>query len=193
MAIVLSAKGVFSKYINDQRNLDDFFMFVNSLHKNNIPSVKREFSFKDRNVLVTLGFASSVEPSDKDITTNDGTFFPAFVLYRGYDHRASEYIFSTFSLKAQLKENLKALDVYDLLLSHKAEYFLASIRSKFTDKDATIVPTHIVVVQRVFIDQYGIKMLEYVDPAEKDKDTGTKQIKVEDFEHVFNGFGTAVN
>jgi hypothetical protein len=190
--MALSAKGVFSDYTNDTRNLDKFFIFVNSLHKNNVPSVKRNFRLGEKNIPVTLGFSHLVSKTDEDIMETDSEFFPTFVLYRGYDHRASNTICKYFGLEASLKENLSGEELFSLFQTSACVFFLASIVSEYSDKDAAINPTHIILVQRAFLDENGVKHLEYVNPAQRLFRQAVKVMSMNDFEKIFNKFGTLI-
>lgn len=192
ISMVLSAKGVFTDFTEKSRKLDKFFTYINSLQKNNVPSVKRRFKLKDRDVLVTLGFFGQVNKTDEDIVETDSELFPVFVLYRGYDHRASSVIFKYFGLEAYVQQGVSGKELFNMLHTGTCTYFLASIVSKYKDKDATIAPTHVILIQRAILDENGICSLEYVDPAERSYDRAINTISVPDFEKIFNKFGTFI-
>lgn len=192
IGMVLSAEKKISGLINKHENLDNLFCYVNSLQRNNIPAVKRQFLLNKTEIWVTLGFARELAPLDTDVIVNDEEFFPAFVLYRGYDHRASTFIFKNFGLEAILMEDIEAISIYNLLENNKEDYFLASIKTEYTDKDSTIVPSHIVVVHKAVSQNDGTQLLEYIDPAETIFEEAKKQVTVAEFASIFNNFGTYI-
>jgi hypothetical protein len=192
LAMVLSAKGVFSRFQNSERLLDDFFDYLNSHHKNDLPCVKRKLVFKDRVIPVTVGLASHIIPLETDYLESDHNFFPVFLLNRGYDHRASEVILQNFGLHGRLQENVTTEDLYQLFTSNTCEYFLASVKSKFVNKADNSISTHIVVVHKLTQHPAGDITIQYIDPAE---DTYTKaliELKLNEFSKIYNGFGTLI-
>lgn len=192
IGMVLSAEKKIYDLIKKHENLDNLFCYVNSLQRNNIPAVKRKFLLNKTKIWVTLGFTHELKPLETDVIVNDEEFFPAFVLYRGYDHRASTFIFKNFGLEAILMEEIEATSIYNLLENNKGSYFLASIKTEYTDKDSTIVPSHIVVVHKTFNHNNKTQLLEYIDPAETTFEEAKKQLTVAEFASIFNKFGTYI-
>jgi len=192
LAMILSAKGVFSRFQNQKRLLDEFFIYINSLHKNDLPSVKRNFKFENKVVPVTLGLHTKFIPENDDFVDVDDVFFPAFVLYKGYDHRASKYILNDFGVSGHLSENLSMAELVDIFNKKDCQYFLASVKSKYSNSVDNTASTHIVVIQKIFENSGQKVMVEYVDPAIDKFENAVSTVPMEDFSKIYNAFGTLV-
>jgi len=190
--MVLSAKGVFSRFQNQQRLLDEFFIYINSLHKNDLTSVKRNFKFENKVVPVTLGLHAKFIPEKDDFVEVDDAFFPSFVLYKGYDHRASKYILNDFGVSGYLTENLSMEELVDIFTKKDCQYFLASIKSKYTNSVDNTPSTHIVVIQKIYDNSDKKVVVEYVDPAIDKLENAVFSVSISDFSKIYNCFGTLV-
>jgi hypothetical protein len=192
IAMILSAERKLPKENRDKKNLDWLLIYINSLQKNNVDCVKRKFKLSELDIWITLGFADQVNELPGDLISNDYELFPAFILFRGYDHRASHKIFKNFGLEANILEKTDSLDIYNKISQKRVKYFLASIKTDFKDKDSLITPSHIVVIHKAIESENGSKYIEYIDPAYENVGTARNKMTLEEFENKFNNFGTAV-
>lgn len=192
VAMVLSAEDRLGHLKSKDKNLDIFLEYVIGLHKNNKDAVKRKFKLGDKDLYVTVGFVGEVKVEEHDTINNDNEFMPVFVLFRGYDHRCSKFLFSKFGMEADLAEGYSPESLFNDIYSGKARYFMSSVKSRFVDHEATIAPTHIVVVNRACIADGGEKMLQLVDPSEKSFKSAVRTLSLREFSLVYNGFGTYI-
>lgn len=185
IAMVLESLDKFDEFRTNDRSLEPFLKWLVGLHVNGeVPVVQRRFVLNGEAVWITVGLEDRVERRAGDrVATGEKEYFPVFSLQNGYDHRASEFIFEKFGLKAGLLEDYSFDRLVADIRKGKYRYFLASVHS-FKGRGS-----HLVVVQNVGEDAKG-KYIEIVDPSEVNYKFGLKRLDFEYFEKIYNGFGT---
>ncbi len=98
----------FGKYPGNKKiqNIEWLVALINSLHSNGVASVKQKFSLDGKPSWITVGPADQVKlEKNQKIFGSDNAYCPAFSLIRGYDHRISQQLFTSFGLRAGFFEN----------------------------------------------------------------------------------------